>query len=101
LAIMTALPIDLDAFNVTPLTREPFPFLMVPHFVRPDAMTAINSDFPPISHAGSFPLRTLKYGPHFAAFMAAIQGPEFTRAGEEKLGVSLKGRPTMVTAAPS
>ena len=95
---MTALPIDLDAFNAAPLTREPFPFLMVPRFVRPDAMTAINSDFPLISHPGSFPLPTLKYGPVFAAFMAAIQGPEFTRAVEQKLGVSLKGRPTMVTA---
>ena len=28
----------------------------------------------------------------------AIQGPEFTRAVERKLGVDLKGRPTMVTA---
>ena len=27
---MSALPIDLDAFEVAPLTREPFPFLMVP-----------------------------------------------------------------------
>jgi hypothetical protein len=30
--------------------------------------------------------------------MAAIQGPEFTRAVEQKLGVDLAGRPTMVTA---
>ena len=45
-----------------------------------------------------FPLPTLKYGPAFAQFMTAIQGPEFTRAVERKLGVDLKGRPTMVTA---
>ena len=95
---MTALPIDLDAFNATPLTREPFPFLMVPHFVRQDAMTAINADYPLVSHPGSFPLPTLKYGPAFAALMDAIQGPDFTRAVEQKLGVDLRGRPTMVTA---
>ena len=95
---MTALPIDLDAFNATPLTREPFAFLMVPRFVRPEAMAAINADYPLVAHPGSFPLPTLKYGPAFAAFIAAIQGPEFTRAVEEKLGVDLKGRPTMVTA---
>ena len=95
---MTALPIDLDAFNAAPLTREPFAFMMVPRFVRPDAMPAINRDFPLINHPGSFPLPTLKYGPVFADFMAAIQGPEFTLAVEQKLGVSLKGRPTMVTA---
>jgi hypothetical protein len=95
---MTALPIDLEAFNAAPLIREPFAFLMVPRFVRPEAMTAINADYPLVSHPGSFPLPTLKYGPAFADFINAIQGPEFTRAVEEKLGVDLTGRPTMVTA---
>jgi SM-20-related protein len=95
---MTALPIDLEAFNAAPLTREPFPFLMVPRFVRPEAMAAINADYPPVSHPGSFPLPTLKYGPAFEDFIAAIQGADFTRAVEKKLGVDLTGRPTMVTA---
>ena len=94
----SALPIDLDAFNATPLVREPFSYLMVPKFVRPEAMAAINADYPLITHPGSFPLPTLKYGPAFRAFMDAIQGPEFTRAVEKKLGIDLGGRPTMVTA---
>jgi SM-20-related protein len=47
---------------------------------------------------GSFPLPTLKYGPAFAQLIEAIQGPQFTALVEKKLGVSLKGRPTMVTA---
>lgn len=92
------LPIDIDAFAATPLTREPFPFLMVPHFVRPEAMAAINADYPLVRHPGSFPLPTLKFGPAFRALMDAIQGPEFTRAVEEKFGLSLEGKPTMVTA---
>lgn len=92
------LPIDLDAFAATPLTREPFPFLMVPRFVKSEAMAAINADYPEVNHPGSFPLPALSYGPAFAGFIAAIQGPEFTRAVEEKFGLSLEGRPTMVTA---
>ncbi len=95
---MTALPIDIEAFAATPLTPEPFAYLMVPNFVRREAMAAINADYPHVEHPGSFPLPTLTYGPAFRAFMAAIQGPEFTRAVEEKFGLSLKGRPTMVTA---
>ncbi|HWC62034.1 MAG TPA: 2OG-Fe(II) oxygenase [Rhizomicrobium sp.] len=95
---MTALPIDLDAFSATPVVREPFPFLMVPHFVKPEAMTAINRDYPLVSHPGSFPLPTLKYGPAFADFIRAIEGPEFAKAVERKLGVDLTGKPTMVTA---
>ena len=95
---MSAPPIDLAAFEAAPLTREPFPFVMVPHFVRPEAMGAINADYPLVAYPGSFPLPTLEYGPAFARLMRAIQGPEFTHAVERKLGVDLTGRPTMVTA---
>ena len=94
---MSTLPIDIDAFEKTPLTREPFPYLMVPQFVRREARDAINRDFPEISHHGSFPLPTLQYGPAFAAFMNAIRGPEFTRAVADKLGMDLSARPTMIT----
>ncbi|HEX3756818.1 MAG TPA: 2OG-Fe(II) oxygenase [Rhizomicrobium sp.] len=95
---MAALPIDLDAFVAAPVTHEPFAFAMVPRFVKPEAMTAINADYPLVIHPGSFPLPSLEYGPAFAEFIAAIQGAEFTRAVESKLGIDLKGRPTMVTA---
>jgi hypothetical protein len=95
---MSALPIDLEAFEAAAVSREPFPFALVPRFVRPEAMTAINADYPLVAHPGSFPLPTLKYGPAFASFIAAIEGPEFARLVEKKLGVDLKGRPTMVTA---
>jgi SM-20-related protein len=95
---MSALPIDLDAFEAAPAAREPFPYALVPHFIRPEAVAAINADYPHVELPGSFPLPTLEYGPAFAAFIEAIQGPEFTAAVERKLGVSLAGRPTMVTA---
>ena len=95
---MTALPIDLDAFNAAPLAREPFTWAMVPRFVKPQALAAINADYPQVEHAGSFPLPTLEYGPAFGALIEAIQGPQFTAAVERKLGVDLAGRPTMVTA---
>ena len=95
---MTALPIDLDAFEAATVAQEPFAYAMVPQFVKRDAMAAINADYPLVTHPGSFPLPTLEYGPAFAEFMRAIQGPEFTALVEKKLGVDLKGRPTMVTA---
>jgi len=95
---MPQLPIDLAAFEAAPLVREPFPYAMVPGFVRESAMSAINADYPPVAHPGSFPLPTLKYGPAFAELIAAIEGPEFTKAVETKLGVDLTDRPTMVTA---
>ncbi|HEX4027088.1 MAG TPA: 2OG-Fe(II) oxygenase [Rhizomicrobium sp.] len=95
---MRALPIDLAAFDAAPAAHEPFPFALVPRFVRPEAMAAINADYPLVTHPGSFPLSTLKYGPAFAALIQALQGPDFTHAVEKKLGMDLGGRPTMVTA---
>jgi len=91
------LPIDVDALRNATLAREPFPYLMVPNFVRPGALDAINADFPDVPLPGSFPLPTLTYGPAFQAFMDAIRGPEFKRAVSEKLGVDLTTRPSMVT----
>ncbi len=94
---MTALPIDVEAVRAATLTRAPFPWFMVPRFVRPEALAAINADFPAVAHAGSFPLPTLSFGPGFRRFMDAIQGPEFAAAVGEKLGLDLSQRPTMVT----
>ena len=91
------LPIDVEALRKAPLTREPFPYLMVPNFVRASALPAIDADFPKVTHAGSFPLPTLTYGPAFQSFMDAIRGPEFTKAVAEKLDIDLSHRPTMVT----
>ena len=94
---MSFLPIDVDAVKTAALTREPFPYFMVPRFVKREALDAINADFPAVTHAGSFPLPTLEYGPAFRTFMESIQGAEFARAVGEKLGMNLTARPTMVT----
>ena len=32
--------LELDAFRATPLVRAPFPYLIVPAFIRPGAMSA-------------------------------------------------------------
>jgi SM-20-related protein len=92
-----ALPIDVAAVARAPVVREPFPYFMVPGFVAREALAGINADFPRVTHAGSFPLPTLSYGPAFAAFMASIRGPEFARAVGAQLGMDLTQRPTMVT----
>ena len=94
---MGALPIDVEAVRNAAVTRAPFSYFLVPGFVKRDALEAINADFPAVTHAGSFPLPTLKFGPAFEAFMEAIRGPEFTKAVGEKLGLDLSARPTMVT----
>jgi hypothetical protein len=89
--------IDIEALRAAPLISEPFPYVMVPRFVKAAAIAPIEADFPKIELAGSFPLPTLNYGPAFRDFMDAIRGPEFEQAVEEKFGIDLSERPTMVT----
>lgn len=88
---------DIDAFDKTVLTNEPFPYVIVPGFIPPRAIAAIDPDFPVVAKVGSFPLPSLKYGSAFAAMIDALRGSEFTAAVAKKFAIDLEGRPTMVT----
>jgi SM-20-related protein len=96
-AAMTTATINIDALKATPVQQEPYPYLIVPGFVRAEAMEAIEADYPTVELPGSFPLPTLTYGANFKRFMDEIQGPEMTAVVAEKFGVDLAKRPTMVT----
>lgn len=89
--------LDLETFRNTPLTREPFSFLIVPGFVKPEARAAINADYPEVNRPGSFPLREVSYGPGFAKLIEEMRSEEFRKAFEEKFEVDLTNRPDMIT----
>lgn len=90
--------LDLDAFAGTPLAREPYDHVIVPRFVRPDALDQIVADFPETGGPGSFPVRTLRYGRTFAALLDVLRGPAVRDAFAAKFGLDLAGLPTMITA---
>lgn len=89
--------LDLSAFRATPLNRAPFDHLIVPGFVRADARAILNADYPKIDSPGSFPVASVTCGPAFGALIDALRGPEVRSAFEEKFGIDLTGRPTMLT----
>ena len=89
--------LDLENFRTTPLTREPFEFLIVPEFVKPEAREAIDKDYPEVNRPGSFPLREVSYGPAFASLIEEMRSNEFRQAFEEKFNVDLTNRPDMIT----
>jgi SM-20-related protein len=89
--------LDLAAFRATPLTREPFPFLIVPQFVTLAARAAVNADYPIIDSPGSFPVSGLAYGPGFQSLLDELRGPAFRAVCEEKFGIDLSGRASMIT----
>jgi len=87
----------LDAFRATPLVKEPFEYLIVPGFIAPASIAAINADYPKISARGSFPVDEVTYGPAFQNLLDELEGDEFREAFEEKFGVDLTDRPTVTT----
>ena len=89
--------LDLETFRNTPLMREPFDFLIVPEFVKPEARAAINDDYPEVHRPGSFPLREVTYGPAFAKLIDEMRSEEFRKAFEGKFNVDLTNRPDMIT----
>lgn len=93
----TSSAIDLDALRAAEVKQDPFPWLMVPNFIKADAMAQIEADFPKVDLPGSLPLPSLTYGPSFAHMIKDIRGVEMTSLMAEKFGVDLSHRPTMVT----
>jgi len=89
--------LDLDALGATPLERDPFDFIAVPGFVRPQAVAAANQDYPAIDRPSNLPLESLSYGPGFQRVIEALEGPAFARALGDKFGVDLAACPTTIT----
>jgi SM-20-related protein len=90
-------PLDVPAFRAAKLTTDPFPFVVLPGFVRLEAMPELLKDYPSVPGVGSFPWKQVPGGPAFNALVAALRGPEFRDAVAEKFDLDLRGRPTMVT----
>jgi SM-20-related protein len=89
--------LDLDLLAATPLVRTPFDHLIVPGFLTPEGIEAVDRSFPRIDAPGSFPTQALDFGIAFQQVLDTLQGPEMTAAIASKFEVDLSGRPTMVT----
>jgi SM-20-related protein len=89
--------LDLASLGAVPLATDPFEHVVVPGFVRADALPALRESFPAIAGLGSYPVNELRYGRGFADFLAELEGDALRRAVEAKFGLDLEGRPTIVT----
>jgi SM-20-related protein len=89
--------LDLDRLRAAPLNRDPFDFIVVEQFLRAGALSSVIADFPEIRRHGSFPIESLDYGPGFARLVEALTGSALRKAIEEKFGIELSERPTLLT----
>jgi SM-20-related protein len=94
---MTIQTINLEALRAAPVAQEPFPYIILPNFIRPEVIAGVEADYPDVDLPGSFPLGTVRYGGNFKNLMDDIQGPEMTAVMAQKFGLNLKDKPTMIT----
>ena len=89
--------LDFAAFDAAPLKRDPYDYLVVPGFITPQALDAINGDYPSLPGPGSHPVDKTEYGPAFAEFWQELNSPEFRARFGRKFGIDLDGSPVMAT----
>jgi len=89
--------LDFAAFEAAPLRRDPYDYLVVPEFIRPEALEAINRDYPSLPGPGSHPVENVRYGQAFAEFWKEVNSPEFRAHFAQKFGIDLEGSPVMAT----
>jgi SM-20-related protein len=89
--------INLDALRDTPLHDDPFPYVVVENFLRPEYAADVNRDFPEIRSRGSFPLKELKSGGAFRRLTEELESQALKSAIEEKFALDLADRYTMIT----
>ena len=92
---MTA--IDLKKFAATPLITDPYDYLIVPGFLKHEAIKRIDNDYPSLPSAGSFAISSVKAGAAFTELISEMSGKAVQIAFAEKFGVNLTDRPLTVT----
>ena len=88
---------DFEALERTPLEREPYDYIVVPHFLRAERFGEVIADYPKVPGPGSHPPAELDIRGHFSALIDELRGPQFQSAIERKFAIDLTDRPTMYT----
>jgi hypothetical protein len=89
--------LDLERLRDARLRRDPFDFVIVEEFVRPERVSGLVAGFPRVRRHGSFPLETVAYEAEFAGLAAELEGDALRGEIERKFAIDLSGRPTMLT----
>ncbi|MDG6093998.1 2OG-Fe(II) oxygenase [Acetobacter sp. AN02] len=88
---------DYTALRNTPVATDPFPHVVVEHFIRPDDLRALFVSMPDISAGGSWPPESLTLNPLVADLVAQLRGETLRDIIAAKFSLDLTDAPTMLT----
>ncbi|HEY2658615.1 MAG TPA: 2OG-Fe(II) oxygenase [Caulobacteraceae bacterium] len=89
--------LDIDALDAAPLLRDPYDYVILPGFVKPQFAQSIARDYPRIDKAGSFTLDDVQVSGALAELIAELDKEAFRAAIERKFDLDLSNLPTMFT----
>jgi hypothetical protein len=89
--------LDYSALESAPLHTDPYEYLIVEKFVRPEKFAEAMADFPEVPGPGSHPPSQLTISGRFKALLDELQADQFRKAIEQKFSIDLSNRPTMYT----
>lgn len=89
--------LDFDGLRSAPVASDPFTHILLPKFVKREALGAVVAALPSMRGRGSFPIAALKLGEAARGLVSGLEGPEFRAIVAEKFGLALDGAPVMTT----
>jgi hypothetical protein len=89
--------LDIDALSAAPLNHDPFDYLVLERFVRPETRPEIAEAYPAIAKPGSYALEDVEVKGALAGLIEELKGDAFRRAIEAKFDLDLKDRATTFT----
>jgi len=89
--------LDFEGLRAAQVATDPFPHILLPRFVKPEALPAVVAALPEMRGRGSFPIGALKLGKAAREAIAELESEEFRAIVAEKFGLDLKGAPLMTT----
>lgn len=95
--VLTSVHPDYAALREAPVAADPFPHLVVPHFIRPEDLNALRTALPDIRSGGSFPPDALALSPLMQSVVAEMEGPVLRTLIADKFGLDLTDAPVMLT----
>jgi len=87
--------IQIGRLETTSVDPNPFDHVIVPSFLGPETVHAVNDTFPNIQSGGSHILKDYDPGATISEVIAELDSPEFEEAIENKFNISLSQYPKL------
>ncbi|MEO1017725.1 MAG: 2OG-Fe(II) oxygenase [Pseudomonadota bacterium] len=88
---------EYDRLDGTALTRQPFDFLVVPNFIKAEALAHLNRDYPTLPGPGNYQADRHPGGPSFQALLETLRSTAFADKVGAKFGLDLDSLDRTIT----